>query len=764
MFSSNKQFAVFSALIVGLVVVGWSPNAFAWNFDDACSPEQSYEVASLPPPQALLMVDKSGSMGSSITTQTQCHYCSFTANATRNFCSYTGGEYCEMDFRLFGSDKEDWHSFNLTERCSSCTNDASCTSRADSFIGPEARDDDGGFYIGGGDEYCGYRNVDINYSQGGYFVTSESQRPAARSVADCQGSYQSDIVDFLNNNYDGYSNLSIDYRREDNCGTVTDSKWDIAKNAINTVTADMTAPSPDDVRFGLGWFYGSTADIRLDATEDARPSIMSQLNSTGPGGSTPTAEAIKQSYLSNTVTNAAGGSAGILINDGAPTVSNRSGWDARDSAIYEACQHRSVAPLYVVGFGAGADTGYNNVMAAAGGTGSCTNGDPCSNPRNWEAYNGSCSGSFQANNAAALQVALSSIANQISCTFDIASLGAEWQDPGQGCEADGYDCLKIELNGSIDERIYHVDSSNGPRGWEFASGDRQQIRVLNTPEADGDFCNQIRQGRADDPNEPDVLAKRACICTQPTGNSCTGADFCFGTGDANCSNRRDTCDCPVGTWACDQGLDTCEEDVPCGVGLIDDGVNSCEAGVGVCRDTGVEACVAQGGPLQCTATPNNGASGPEICDGLDNDCDGDVDEGLGGELCHVDFAGDHGSSAEQSAIDTETTRCKIGTLSCSNGTNVCTPLSPMPEVCNGLDDDCDAAGRIDNLSDSAEPNEQSDLGSYPAAACFQRNVCMCPPDTSDTIEGVTKSEFLDGWANTASTGEPTCTCGEGLSP
>ncbi|MCZ7680053.1 MAG: MopE-related protein [Sandaracinaceae bacterium] len=191
----------------------------------------------------------------------------------------------------------------------------------------------------------------------------------------------------------------------------------------------------------------------------------------------------------------------------------------------------------------------------------------------------------------------------------------------------------------------------------------------------------------------------AFVCTGdrgPTPEVCDARDNdCDGSvdegnpgGGASCGTDVGECalgstQCVAGTLACTGGAssmpETCDgRDEDCD-GLIDEGnpgagascgandTGECELGALACLD-GALACVGERGPRA------------ERCNGLDDDCDGSIDEGdpEGGAPC--------GSDTGECTAGTY--RCTAGALVCDGGTG------PTPEVCNGLDDDCD--GVIDD--------------------------------------------------------------------
>jgi hypothetical protein len=147
-----------------------------------------------------------------------------------------------------------------------------------------------------------------------------------------------------------------------------------------------------------------------------------------------------------------------------------------------------------------------------------------------------------------------------------------------------------------------------------------------------------------DPNNAECgIWDTAADCASPQ-QSCVGfqCEFPMGCVDndgdgygLNCANGPDCDDnaaarYPSATELCDNIDNDCDGD-------IDNGLNvggTCTVGPGVCASTGVYICDASGQQV-CMVT-GAGMGTPEMCDGVDNDCDMLVDEDGVCDLCALD--------------------------------------------------------------------------------------------------------------------------------
>ncbi len=176
----------------------------------------------------------------------------------------------------------------------------------------------------------------------------------------------------------------------------------------------------------------------------------------------------------------------------------------------------------------------------------------------------------------------------------------------------------------------------------------------------------------------------------PTGDSGPDPDTGDSTGPG-CVPSEETCD---GT---DEDCDGVEDNGNPGGGM------ACDTGMDGECSAGQTACLA--GAVSCE--PINVAS-VEVCDNLDNDCNGVVDDGDpgGGAPCDTGMLG----------------VCSAGVNECQGGAIICEPNTlPSAEVCNNIDDNCDG------IPDDGNPGG--------GGACLTGMPGICDPGTNACVGG-----------------------------
>ena len=222
----------------------------------------------------------------------------------------------------------------------------------------------------------------------------------------------------------------------------------------------------------------------------------------------------------------------------------------------------------------------------------------------------------------------------------------------------------------------------------------------------------------------------------PVGEACqVGEGECIRDGMVFCDEQNPTeagqCSAPVVAPApsdtCDGLDDDCDGEVDEEyTGEVDDGVpnlgEACAAGDGACRNEGVYVCDDGRLAVVCDAVPGD-PGGAEVCDGVDNNCNGQIDETFRGRP-------DDPNLGEA---------CTVGVGACrppEPGEYICNEANPaevvcsaeelaeQQERCNLLDDDCD--GDTDegfNLQTDEDHCGQCD------------NACELPNATSQCVAG-----------------------------
>jgi hypothetical protein len=217
----------------------------------------------------------------------------------------------------------------------------------------------------------------------------------------------------------------------------------------------------------------------------------------------------------------------------------------------------------------------------------------------------------------------------------------------------------------------------------------------------------------------------------PCGPPCNDGEWQCISGDMECVDFTS----PPPAEVCDGADNDCDGETDegligpsCGLGLVPPGT------LGICGK-GNERCVDDGAGTkvtQCCVDTSTGDTtgtcippqGPltEVCNGLDDDCDGDVDSD------DVDLPAGAACSNAPSGNPAGVGICIPGVDVCVNGQWVCNGPQPETEECDGEDDDCD--GVTDN--NPALGAAQNHTGSPYFLALGQ---CNLNTNTTDPTEG-----------------------------
>ena len=273
--------------------------------------------------------------------------------------------------------------------------------------------------------------------------------------------------------------------------------------------------------------------------------------------------------------------------------------------------------------------------------------------------------------------------------------------PGNTEACDGFD---NDCNGEVDEGVlstYYADADGD--GYGSAAEDAETVEACSAPEGFAENrtdCDDgvagVHPGAREECDEVD----NDCNGETDPGCGCIVDDtMSCGTDEGECEAGEQRCD-SFGSWGPCEGMRAPSSEVCNGLddncdGTVDDGVlvvyyaDADGDGYGDPDDTTTACSTPEGyvaSNTDCDDTDSTIHPGTlEICDEVDNNCDGTTDPGCGCTL------GDE-------------LVCGSNVGECEEGLQVCTAegiygpctggVSPSSEICNGLDDDCDDT--IDN--------------------------------------------------------------------
>ncbi len=240
-------------------------------------------------------------------------------------------------------------------------------------------------------------------------------------------------------------------------------------------------------------------------------------------------------------------------------------------------------------------------------------------------------------------------------------------------------------------------------------------------------------------------------CTQPVGytvdvTDCDDADGAVHPGAVEvCDGVDDDCDGTVDLGAADAGTWYADTDGD-GFGDPASTVSSCTAPTGYVADA--TDCDDSARLVNPAAT--------EVCDGLDNNCDGLTDDASSTDasVWFADADGDtYGDPAVTRSACTQPANFVGDSDDCDDTRSAVNPAAT--ELCNGLDDDCDGATDEDDAADASTFYADVDRDAFGDPAS-PTDACAAPvgfvADDTDCDDGVyavnpAATEYCDGIDN-----------------